>query len=477
MHYKNSMIIHSCLLFLVFNALSACSQSINSIITQGQVIRDGQTIISQSQNFTLGFFSPGDSSSRYVGIWYTRIPTQTVIWVANREQPIPNKNGTLSFGSDGNLVLLDGNSSIYWSSNISSTSSNSSAILIDTGNLAICRSADIGDTRKALWQSFDHPTDNFLPEMRVYTFSQTITEARAVVTSWKSPNDPSPGNFSVGVDPQGSPQIVVWEGSTRIWRSGQWNGLIFIGLPNVAARYLYGFKLDNDNNGDLYFIYTAEDSSQAVRFSIGWNGKPEQLVWDEGKQDWDVELSEPSTECEEYNKCGKFGICSLDDSRRCSCVEGFDPQFEDQWDRRNWSGGCVRRSPLKCDSVNGTYDGFLDVEQVKLPDFANTLPATNLRDCQDQCTNNCSCNAYAYVSGIGCMVWTGELVDVEKIAGGNTLYVRVSDSDLGKYIYLYHLLKFGILFKTILKLFFPFINHNLLVSTCFSCWLVCLENI
>ena len=58
-------------------------------ITLSQALYEGQTLISPSQIFELGFFSP-DATSRkqYVGIWYyNQTPQGNVVWIANREHP------------------------------------------------------------------------------------------------------------------------------------------------------------------------------------------------------------------------------------------------------------------------------------------------------------------------------------------------------------------------------------------------------
>ncbi|KAL8107847.1 hypothetical protein AgCh_024305 [Apium graveolens] len=396
---------------------------------QGEVMKDGQIITSDNQVFGFGFFSPVNSSFRYVGVWYNEIRDKTVIWVANRNKPISGKSGFLSFGNDGNLKISDGNN-VIWSTSSSSNSSNTSIALMDTGNLALCRSEDIDDYRKALWQSFSWPTDTFLPEMRVYTKSKT--QNLPVFVSWRSPSDPAPGNYSMAFDPRGAPQIVVKDGSNhRLWRSGHWNGQIFIGVPNNRARFDSGFGTTNDyNTGDIYFTYTASNRLLLVRFSILWNGTVHQLVWDASKQVWNVALTEPSDECGQYNKCGNFGFCNMKDPKRCSCIKGFAPKSEDEWRRGNWSGGCIRKKALKCDK-NGTSDGFLELQGIKLPDFADTLTG-DVNDCEDKCTKNCSCSAYGYIDGIGCIVYGGDLIDIQQIEGGaNSLNVRVSNSELG----------------------------------------------
>lgn len=426
----NRRLVNLCYIFLILYTHAVFSQTVvTKKLMQGEVMKDGQIITSDNQVFGFGFFSPVNSSFRYVGVWYNKIQEKTVIWVANRNKPISGKSGFISFGNDGNLKISDGNN-VIWSTSSSSNSSNSSIALMDTGNLALCRSEDIDDSRKALWQSFSWPTDTFLPEMRVYTKSET--QNLPVFVSWKSPSDPSPGNYSMAFDPRGAPQIVVKEGSNRrLWRSGHWNGQIFIGVPNNRARFDSGFGTTNDyNTGDIYFTYTASNRLLLVRFSVLWNGATQQLIWDDSKQVWKVALSQPSDECGQYNKCGNFGFCNMKDPKRCSCIKGFGPKSEDEWRRRDWSGGCTRKKALKCDK-NGTSDGFLELQGIKLPDFADTLVG-DMNDCEDKCTKNCSCSAYGYVDGIGCMVYSGDLIDIEHLEGGaNSLYVRVSNSELG----------------------------------------------
>ncbi|KAM0068399.1 putative non-specific serine/threonine protein kinase [Helianthus debilis subsp. tardiflorus] len=67
--------------------------------------------------FELGFFSPGNSKNRYLGIWYKKISTGTVVWVANRETPITDNSGMFKVSNNGTLVILSGGNIVVWSSN------------------------------------------------------------------------------------------------------------------------------------------------------------------------------------------------------------------------------------------------------------------------------------------------------------------------------------------------------------------------
>ncbi|XP_063937519.1 G-type lectin S-receptor-like serine/threonine-protein kinase B120 [Daucus carota subsp. sativus] len=427
--FKNQISICLFLHLLLLHVFPLVSQDASSDrITQGQLLLDGQVIISAAENFALGFFSSGNSTNRYLGIWYNKIPVQTVIWVANRDKPISGTAGILTIGDDGNLMVFDGSASI-WSTNISSATANSTAVITDSGNLILLRSENVGDQSKALWESFRHPTDTYLPDMRIYT--NVVTGIGTSFTSWRSDDDPTSGNYSISLDPRASPQLIVWDGHNRHWRSGHWNGLLFTGLPRMTALILYGFKLTNEGNGNIYFTYAMKSSSIITRFKLGWDGTIDQFVWDEGLRQWNVSLSEPSNDSEIYNYCGKFGVSKAMGSPICSCLEGFEAKYASQWEKGKFSDGCIRKTPLQC-NVNGTSDVFREVRGLKWPDFADTAAADNINKCRDLCVNNCTCHAYTFASGIGCMIWSGDLVDLEHFGeGGNSLYVRLAKSELG----------------------------------------------
>lgn len=363
-----------------------------------------------------------------------------MIWVANRGNPIADRRGVITIGVDGNLVVLDGESNQVWSSNVSNPNRNSQAILRNDGNLVLSSRRN----GKAFWQSFEHPTDTFLPGM-VVPVSPAAGELRSFI-SWKSATDPSPGNFMMGVDPAAAPQIVVWEGGKRRWRSGYWDGRIFTGVSNMTGSYLYGFRLNGDNDQRRYFTYSPLNNSEKVRFLIGWDGNEKQLKWNEGEKKWVTTQTEPYNNCEHYNNCGNFGVCSLASSPICSCIKGFEPKNWGEWSNGNWSGGCKRRTPLKAqnNTSNGTEksigeDGFSMIKCMKLPDFATlvvdgaTSMGTTTEDCENHCLPKSNCTAYANIIGIGCMIWYGELVDIQHFEnGGNTLFIRLAAADLGK---------------------------------------------
>ncbi|KAK7252217.1 hypothetical protein RIF29_36016 [Crotalaria pallida] len=433
--HKDTLFLLSFLTVLCFHTLFSHAAN---FITQGQFLRDGATLVSDGLTFEMGFFSLDDSSSRYVGIWYYKVPSSPYIWVANREKPIKTREGAITVKNDGNLVVLDEVNNEVWSSNLSIHLNNSQAVLHDDGNLVISnKDNDI----EVFWQSFENPTDTFVPGMKVPV---TDEEKETIVfTSWKSRTDPSLGNYTMGVDSaMSSPQIVIWDGEKkRRWRSGYWDGRIFTGVPNMTGNYGYGFRLNNDDDDDggRYFTFSKLNSSDKVWFLVGYDGYERMFKWNEDEKQWDELRKEPSNQCEFYNYCGSFGMCDMSNSNIpfCSCIKGFKPKDEENWKSGNWSLGCKRVTPLKAEVGNGSAsvgeDGFLEQRCAKLPDFARLVSGVfDIESCEANCLKNSSCTAYAYVLGIGCMAWYVELVDVQRFESlGYVLNIRLAESELG----------------------------------------------
>ncbi|KAH9803079.1 G-type lectin S-receptor-like serine/threonine-protein kinase [Citrus sinensis] len=177
------------------------------IITSSQTLNDGRTLISKDGSFELGFFSPGSSKNRYVGIWYKNIPVKTVVWVANRLNLINDSSGFLMINKTGNLVLTSKSNIVVWSAYLSKEVRTPVVLqLLDSGNLVL-RGEQDGDSETYFWQSFDYPSDTLLPGMKLGWDLETGLERR--VTSWKSFDDPSPGDFIWAIERQDNPESDV----------------------------------------------------------------------------------------------------------------------------------------------------------------------------------------------------------------------------------------------------------------------------
>ncbi|RVW68703.1 G-type lectin S-receptor-like serine/threonine-protein kinase [Vitis vinifera] len=276
------------------------------------ITHNSQTIISAGGNFELGFFSPGKSTKYYVGIWYKTFSEQTIVWVANRDYSFTNPSVVLTVSTDGNLEILEGKIS-YKVTSISSNS-NTSATLLDSGNLVLRnKKSDV------LWESFDYPSDTLLPAMKL-GYDKRAGKTWSLL-SWKSAEDPSPGDFSLQVDPNGTSQIFILQGPNRYWTSGVWDGQIF----SQCEVYAYCGP----------FGTCTRDSVEFCECLPGFEPRfPE---------DWNLQ------------------------DRSGGCVRKADLQ-------------CVNES-----HANGERDQFLLVSNVRLPKYPVTIQARSAMECESIC--------------------------------------------------------------------------------------------
>ncbi|XP_027185187.1 G-type lectin S-receptor-like serine/threonine-protein kinase At1g11330 [Coffea eugenioides] len=418
----------SLFLLLACFCLEACTAV--DYITITQPLLDSKTIVSSGQTFKLGFFRPANNSDRYVGIMFN-VPAVAVVWVANRDRPLNDSSGTLTISGDGNLVVLNGQKEILWSSNVSNSVANSTAQLLDTGNLVLTDNS----SGRTLWESFQIPTNSYLRWMRL---SSSTKGQKIRLTSWRSPSDPSIGSFSLGVEPQQIPQLFLWNDNKPYWRSGPWNGNVFIGIPGMDPVYLNDFNLVTDDTGLVYATFTYANDTALLYYELSSSGSLLEKFLSDREGDWEVTWSSPRSPCDVYGKCGPFGSCNPHGSPICTCLQGFEPRDKVEWEGGNWTSGCTRRAMLQCERNNsvrseGKQDGFLKLPNTKVPDLAEWV-ATSEDECGTQCSNNCPCVAYASYPGIGCMHWTGSLIDIQQFpsSDGADLYIRVPYSELGK---------------------------------------------
>ncbi|XP_059285346.1 G-type lectin S-receptor-like serine/threonine-protein kinase At4g27290 isoform X1 [Lycium ferocissimum] len=405
-------------LLLVFSCSCLTLFASEENIKVGKSITVNQKMVSAGGSFALGFFTPGNSTNTYLGIWYNTIPELTVIWTANRESPIPqNSTAVFTIGDDGNLVLFDEKDKLIWSSNVSSTStgelltSNSTVgALLDTGNLVLM----YGESN-ILWQSFEHPTDTFMPEMKLGYNRKT--DKRIMISSWTSNEDARPGNFSFGIDPEGSSRFYVLKHNSIYYRfddSNEYSGGNLLGI----AWYV---SVVSGNDG-VFMTYGYTKGLITLRAALTPSGYLQLLLWTQYANKWRVLIQAPQAPCERYAQCGPFGSCGV---RSCRCLTGFDPRFSTDWANGKWNGGCVRKVALGCDG----RDKFLKHQNMKFPDHAISLGHISIKECDTQCIRNCSCSAYGY-SNSTCLIWFGDLLDLShNYTAGRVLNVRVLGSE------------------------------------------------
>lgn len=403
-------------------------------ITKNCSISDsrGETLVSSGEKFELGFFTPnGSSGRRYIGIWYYMSNPLTVVWVANRDNPLLDNDGVFSIAEDGNLKILDGRGRSYWSTNLKIDSSvDRKTKLMDSGNLVFYDDDGENHLERILWQSFDYPTDTFLPGMKM--------DEDIALVSWKSYDDPASGNFTFQLD-QDAEQYVIWKRSIPYWRSGV-SGKVGSSsdMPSSISYFLSNFTSSVAHNDSVPYITSSLYID--TRMVMSFSGQIQYLKWDSQKI-WTLFWAVPRTRCSLYNACGNFGSCNSNNELVCNCLPGFQPISPEYWNSGDYSGGCTRKSPL-C-SGNAASDSFLNLKMMKVGNPDSQFKANSELDCKTECLNNCQCQAFSYEEAeitqqresgsANCWIWLEDLTDLqEEYDGGRNLNVRISVSDIGK---------------------------------------------
>ncbi|RID58978.1 hypothetical protein BRARA_F02233 [Brassica rapa] len=430
--YHHSYTFSFLLVFLVLIIFHpALSTYVNTMLSsESLTISSNRTLVSPGGVFELGFFKPSGRSRWYLGIWYKKVPRRTYAWVANRDNPLPNCSGTLKI-SGNNLVLLGQSNNTVWSTNLTRCNLRSPVIaeLLPNGNF-VMRYSNNNNSSGFLWQSFDFPTDTLLPDMKLgYDLK---TGRNRFLTSWRSYDDPSSGNTTYKLDiRRGLPEFILINQRVEIQRSGPWNGIEFSGIPEVQGLNYMVYNY-TENNKEIAYSFHMTNQSIHSRLTVS-DYTLNRFTWIPPSQGWSLFWALPTDVCDSLYLCGSYSYCDLTTSPNCNCIRGFVPKNTQQWDLKDGSQGCVRRTRL-----SGSGDGFLRLNNMKLPDTKTaTVDRTiDVKKCEERCLSDCNCTSFAIADvrngGLGCVFWTGELVEIRKYAvGGQDLYVRLNAADLG----------------------------------------------
>ncbi|CAL5321791.1 unnamed protein product [Camellia sinensis] len=267
---------------------------------------------------------------------------------------------------------------------------------METGNLVV---QDANDKfGHFLWQSFDYPCDTLLSGMKLG--KNFVMGLERHLSSWKSSDDPAPGEFTYRCDPQGYPQNILSSGSAEVFRTGPWNGIGFSGRPSLKSNSIYAFELVYTKE-EVYYDYKFL-SSVVSRLSLNHTGVVQRWNWIDRTQQWVHVLTSPTDNCDTYKLCGLNGNCIVGNNPVCGCLSKFVPHNQREWGNGDWSNGNM-----------------------------------TLGECQMACLKNCSCMAYANLDmrrgGSGCLLWFDELIDMGELnTNEQDVYIRMAFSELEK---------------------------------------------
>ncbi|KAF0917171.1 hypothetical protein E2562_016967 [Oryza meyeriana var. granulata] len=136
------------------------------------------------------------------------------------------------------------------------------ATILDTGNLVL---SSMTNPSSYTWQSFDAPTDTWLPEMRI-----GLSTTNQSLISWKSNDDPAMGDYTLGMDPAGL------EGCNRKTKL-QCSSDKFLEIPNLRLpdnREKLADSYDVDGAGTLCLRLAPSELE-----SGGSSGSGHKMLW------------------------------------------------------------------------------------------------------------------------------------------------------------------------------------------------------
>ncbi|KAE9456148.1 hypothetical protein C3L33_11950, partial [Rhododendron williamsianum] len=272
------------------------------------------------------------------------------------------------------------------------------------------------NSTQPIWQSFDFPTDTWLPGGKIAYNKRTKTHQN--LTSWKNSEDPSRGLFSLSLKADTEEFVLSWNETIQYRTSGSSIGQISSLVPVMRLNYLFSNFSYVDNENESYFTYSMMyDPKILLRFVMGVSGQIMQLTWSEDSEttgQWDLLLSEPREQCESVG----------------------------DWNLSDYSGGCARTTKLQCGNTSvanqESTDKFYEYPNVGWLDSDYIGPAYSLpssvAECASSCLNDCNCIAYSY-DKYRCSIWIGELVNLQlspNDGSGITLYLRLAASEFSK---------------------------------------------
>ncbi|KAM4100452.1 hypothetical protein ACB094_05G069700 [Castanea mollissima] len=326
------------------------SQSPRDTLVQGEELVIYTELTSVGGKYKIGFTS-FDPINCYVEIWCNANADRVsnTVWVANRDNPVFNAR-SLTIDDNGNLKIIY-NGDLPFVLYSGHGASNVSAVLLDTGNFVL---SEISSGRQ-LWQSFDYPSHVLLAGMKLGVDRKT--GQRWFLTSWRSQEVPDSGNFTFGLHPNRTDQLVILLHGVIYWTSGYVNSSSFR-LTNSNYSFDY-----TSNENETYFSFSAADIYYQ-RLSINY-----------------------------------LGALSDDKGVIVNCTSASS----------NLNEGCVAKENLQCTNLNETFSrvfgSWHDIDGFKFDEGGNLT----LMDCKAKCLNNCSCVAYASTNEedqTGCEIWS-----------------------------------------------------------------------
>ncbi|KAE8683526.1 putative Eukaryotic aspartyl protease family protein [Hibiscus syriacus] len=341
-------------------------------------------LTSPDGSFSAGFHPVGKNAYAFA-IWFNK-PTCsakscTIVWMANRDQPVNGKSSKLSLLRSGNLVLKDAGHIIVWETK--TVSATAVGLKLENGGNLVLRDFE----GLILWQSYDSPTDTLLP-------LQPFNENSNLVSS-RSQGNYSSGYYKLYFDSD-NVLCLVYKGpefSSVFWPSPwllRWEaGRSTFNNSKIAVLDSLGNFTSTDN---FTFLSADYGSNISRMLKLDSDGNLRSYSLKEDGEAWVVSWLAFPQPCMVHGCCGPNSICIYSPSfgRKCRCSPGYKLKKPN-----DWSLGCEPEFPLSCNQTDQL--DFLKLRHVEFYGYDfNMYPNVTLEDCKQICLQLCDCRGFQF---------------------------------------------------------------------------------
>ncbi|KAK6925591.1 Protein kinase domain [Dillenia turbinata] len=392
------------LIFLVFLPSSAMPQRNISLGSSITATRNGSVWESSSGDFAFGFKEITDGAF-LLAVWFNKIHEKTVVWWANSGNLV-QRGSKVQVTTDGRLVLSEPDGQQI-SIAVAAGNNVAYAAMLDTGNFVLASENAVN-----LWQSFDQPTDTFLPTQ------QFIKDSR-LLTRFSSDNYTN-GRFKFILQEDGNLVIYTTEyplDSVTSSRNAYWasdtvgsgyqlmfnkSGIIYLIAQNKTI--LKTISSDTTSTENFYHRAVLDFDGVFRHYVYPKAGRLSSGEWQEA---WSVSTYIPSNICTAITEdvgsgaCGFNSLCQQGDDQRpkCQCPHGYS--FSDP---NNEMSDCKQDfEPQSCIKNSHDKDNLFDFYEMKNTDWPlsdyEQFGSVNEDWCRDICFGDCFCAVAIFRDG------------------------------------------------------------------------------
>lgn len=327
------------------------------------------------------------------------------VWDANQKNPV-RENATLTFGSDGNLVIADVDGRVAWETG----TANKGVVgieLLRNGNLVLTDKQG-----RYVWQSFNSPTNTLLAgaSLRAAGVNKLVSrnedgspgiyslvlEKSRLAAYLASKNSPKPllyeiqleiseigSNFEGPIDRVQfitgplTPQAYEYESNYLVY-AGNTSSPRFIGQPAKFNTTLSFLRVRSDGNIIVKSFYDFVERG-------GWEDT--YRAFDEEDSFPDCDACPTESECRLPSKCGSLGVCEDNECVACPTPKGL----------LGWTKSCAPPKLPSCKAGSQAVDYYkvVGVVHFTYPLTQGDGP-TKLADCRAKCSKDCGCLGFFY---------------------------------------------------------------------------------